>query len=47
MNRIVSTVYFEGDVYIFLENGTIYKMWKRGSTGEINFQLMARLDLNR
>ena len=46
MNEVVSTVNFEGEVYIFCKNGDVYKMYKDFSS-VISFQLMYRMDLRQ
>lgn len=45
MDKIVSTVYFEGEVYIFTEQGHVYKMYKHEIVG-IAFQRVTSLKLN-
>ncbi len=45
MNRIVSTVYYEGTVYIFTEQGGVYCMVKDVITAQITFQRVAKLEL--
>lgn len=41
-DKIVSTVYYEGVVYIFTEYGYVYKMVKH-PYGEITFHLVGRM----
>lgn len=41
--RIVSTVYFEGVVYIFTEHGFVYEMRRDSSKGSVEFRLVHRM----
>lgn len=48
MDKIVSTVCFEGVVYIFTEFGVVYRMYKDFSSsgiGEVVFHRVAKLEL--
>ena len=38
MNEIVAVCPFEGQVYIFTRNGTVWVMFKDFVTGDIQFQ---------
>ena len=42
MDRVVSAVNFEGEVYIFTERGEVFKMYKDYS-GQVVFQRVANL----
>lgn len=44
MDKIVSAVYYEGEVYIFTEQGGVFRMYK-DSSGNPLFQRVARLEL--
>lgn len=41
--RIVSTVYFEGIVYIFTEHGFVYEMRRDRSNDTVEFRLIHRM----
>ena len=43
MDKVVSTVNFEGEVYIFTEQGEVFKMYKDAFTGQVFFQRIAQL----
>ena len=45
MDRIVSAVNFEGEVYIFTENGGVFKMYRDRITEQVVFQRIAKLEL--
>lgn len=48
MDKIVSTVCFEGVVYIFTEFGIVYRMYKDFSAsgmGEVQFQRVHKIEL--
>jgi hypothetical protein len=45
MDKVVSTVNFEGEVYIFTERGQVYRMYKDFS-GFITFQVITTLRLD-
>lgn len=43
MDEIVSSVYFEGEVFIFTKRGEVFKMVKNAYTGSVEFQHVATL----
>lgn len=45
MDKIASTVCFEGSVYIFTEHGGVYVMHRNQVTGTVSFLRIAMIEL--